>query len=209
MPMAIPTSDLPGHRGLRDRVFAALDTCVESQSVDFKESAPWPILQHKIIRTVLAMANLRDGGILVIGASESGERWDLTGIAGQHLATYDVDDIVDSIHRFASPSVSVSIVLVPYHNGRNFLTIQAFEFAETPIVCRRDGPPGSGLKQGAVYVRPAGVARTTEVRSAEQMHDLLELAAEKRARRILETAQRIGMQAKPAKQPFDDELGGL
>src|ERR1051325_11611659 len=48
--MAIPTSDMPGHRALHDRVVAALDTCVESQSVDFKESATWEALQFKNIR---------------------------------------------------------------------------------------------------------------------------------------------------------------
>jgi predicted HTH transcriptional regulator len=207
--MAIPTSDMPGHRALHDRVVAALDTCVESQSVDFKESATWEALQFKIIRTVVAMANLRDGGMLVIGASEAGERWELTGVSEEHLATYEVDEVVDAVHKFASPSVGVALVLVPYRNGRQFLTIQVMEFGDTPIVCRRDGPPNSGLRQGAVYVRPAGVARTTEVRSAEQMHDLLDLAAEKRARRILETARRIGLEAPPARKPFDDELGGL
>lgn len=207
--MAIPTSDLPGHHGLQERVHAALDTCIESQSVDFKESASWKDLQYKIVRTALAMANLRDGGIIVIGASESGERWSLTGISDEHLATYEVDEVIDAIHRFASPSVVVVIVLVPYQNSRHFLTLQVFEFSDTPIVCRRDGPPNSGLRQGAVYVRPPGVARTTEVRSADQMHDLLELAAEKRARRILETARRIGLEPLPAKKPFDDELGGL
>jgi predicted HTH transcriptional regulator len=70
--MAIPTSDMPGHRALHDRVVAALDTCVESQSIDFKESAPWEALQFKIIRTALAMANLRDGGVVVVGVGERG-----------------------------------------------------------------------------------------------------------------------------------------
>lgn len=198
-----------GHRGLRDRVVAALDTCVESQSIDFKESASWETLQFKIIRTALAMANLRDGGVLVIGASESGDEWDLTGISDEHLATYEVDDVVDAIHKFASPSVGVALVVVPYRNERRFLTVQISEFVDTPIVCRRDGPPGLGLKQGAVYVRPSGVARTTEVRSAEQMHDLLELAAEKRARRMLETARRLGLEVPPSRKQFDEELGGL
>ncbi len=181
-------------------------TCVESQSLDFKESAPWEALQYKIIRTALAMANLRDGGVIVMGVGERAEQWDLTGMTEEHLATYKVDDVVDAIHRFASPSIVVLLVIVS-HGDLRYLAMQVLEFAETPIVCRRDGASGSGLKQGAVYVRPPGVARTTEVRSAEQMHDLLELAAEKRARRILETAGRIGLA--PSRQPFDEELGGL
>ena len=54
------------------------------------------------------------------------------------------------------------------------------------------------------------ITKTTKVTSAEDMHELLELAAEKRARRILEVSHRIGL--KPSEtdnQRFDDELGGL
>ena len=59
-------------------------------------------------------------------------------------------------------------------------------------------------------MRPAGKPRTTKVASAEEMHDLLELAAEKRARRILEVAHRIGLKpTETANQRFDEELGGL
>lgn len=204
--MAIPTSDMTGHQALHRQVMVALDTCVESQSVEFKESASWKELEFKVIRTALAMANLRDGGLLVIGVGERGAEWDLSGISDEHLATFQVDDVVDAINRFASPPVSATIVTVKDRNGRRFLAIQVHEFADAPIVCRRDG---SGLRQGAVYVRPPGFSQTTEVRSAEQMHDLLELAAEKRARRILETARRIGLEPSPARRPFDEELGGL
>lgn len=44
-----------------------------------------------------------------------------------------------------------------------------------------------------VYVRPPGQPRTERVRWAQQMHDLLESAAEKRARRILEISRRLGL----------------
>lgn len=200
---------MPGHRALQSRVYTALDTCVESQSVDFKESSPWAALEHKIIRTTIAMGNLRDGGVIVIGASERGDAWDLTGISDKHLATYNVDEIVDAINRFASPSPTIEVVIVVYSNGKRFLAIHVREFADTPFVCRRDGPAGTSLRQGAVYIRPPGLARTSEVRSAQEMHDLLELAAEKRARRLLETARRVGFESPVLRQPFDDELGGL
>jgi len=42
------------------------------------------------------------------------------------------------------------------------------------------------------------------------MHDLLELAAEKRARRILEVAHRIGLKATDtSSKMFEDELDSL
>jgi predicted HTH transcriptional regulator len=200
---------MPGHRGLHDRVHDALDTCVESENVEFKESADATTLQHKLIRTAMAMANLRDGGVIIIGASERGESWNLTGILDEHLGSYDADELTDAINRFASPPIAVNLILVPYREGPRFLALQVREFGETPIVCRRDGPPGAQLKQGVLYVRPAGRPRTSEVRTAEEMHDLLDLAAEKRARRILETARRIGLETPTPARSFDDESEGL
>jgi hypothetical protein len=206
---AIPTSGMPGHHVLRDRVFAALDSCVELQGVDFKESATWPSLQYKIARTAMAMGNLRDGGIIIVGASERGNAWDLSGITADHLATYNVDDTVDGVNRYASPAISFNLVLVRYRNGNDFLAIEINEFEETPFVCKRAGPPESSLRRGVLYVRPPGLAQTTEIRSAEDMHELLVLAAEKRARRMIEMTRRIGIELASTSRPFDDELGGL
>ena len=208
---AIPTSDMPGHKKLHDRVHNALDRCQESKSVDFKESAPWDKLKWQLIRTIIAMGNLRDGGIIVIGASERGDTWELTGIDDIHLSTYDVDDIIDAVTKYASPPIRIEIVLVKYRNGKDFLAIQVHEFNDSPFVCKNNGPDNyKDLRTGEFYVRPAGKPRTTKVTSADDMHELLELAAEKRARRILEVSHRIGL--KPSEtdtQRFDDELGGL
>ena len=207
---AIPTSDLPGHKLLRERVVNALDRCQESQGIEFKESAPWESLKWKIIRTALAMANLRDGGIMVIGASERNQSWELTGIESIHLETYKVDVVVDAINKYASPNIDLDIVLIKNVNGVDFLAIQVREFNDTPIVCKKNGPLGKGIFEGGVYVRPSGVAETTKVMKASQMHDLLELAAEKRARRILEVSHRIGLEPRLiAKDYFEEELEGL
>lgn len=203
--MPIPTSDLPGHQALRDRVYSALDTCVETQGVEFKESAPWKMLQSKIVRTALAMANLRDGGVIIIGVSQREGMWDLRGIADEHLQTYDADTVAALVDQFASPHVTIHLVLVQ-RDGRNFLALEVNEFTNTPIVCRKDA---ADLRQGAIYVRQPGHPRTSEVRTAEELHHLLELAAEKRARRILETARRVGLQVSASARPFDDELEGL
>ena len=207
---AIPTSEMPGHRRLHDRVLSALDRCQEGQAIDFKESAPWQSLKGRIVMTALGMGNLRDGGVIVIGASEREQTWELTGITAEHLETYEVDVIIDTVNKYASPHIELDIAIVKYTNGRDFLAIQVREFIEIPVVCKKNGPTGAGLVQGCVYVRPPGVARTTRVIDASQMHDLLELAAEKRARRMLEVSRRIGLVARPStSEQFDQELEGL
>ncbi len=208
---AIPTSDMPGHRKLHERVFNALDRCQESKSVDFKESAPWEDLKWQLIRTSLAMGNLRDGGIIVIGASERGDTWDLTGISNDHLSTFDVDDVIDVINKYASPPIKIEIVTVTYRNSKVFLAMQIHEFTDCPFVCKKNGPDNNKkLRAGDVFVRPAGRPRTTRVISADEIQDLLELAAEKRARRILQVAHRIGLKpTDTSSKKFEEELEGL
>ena len=211
-----------GHNRLHDRVTAALDRCQESQDVDFKESAGWPQLRYRIMKAAMAMANLRDGGVVIVGVSERNAIWELTGISEVDLASFEADDIIEEINSVASPHIVLDVVLVTYRNGNRFLAIQANEFGETPIVCKKTvdsrttGEPV--LEQGAVYIRPAGVAQTIRITDARQMHALLELSAEKRARHILEAAARIGLVAgagmpatgeRTATQRFDEELGNL
>lgn len=112
---AMPDSTLPGHKQLHERVVTALDLCQESRDVDFKESASWSNLQIHIVRTSMAMANLRDGGIIVVGVSERGGSWSLDGISTQHLTTYDEDNVNDFVNKYASPTIRVELVRV-LHN---------------------------------------------------------------------------------------------
>src|SRR5262249_28534567 len=141
---AIPTSDLPGHKQLHQKVVIALERCQESQNVEFKESGVWESLKWRIIQTALAMGNLRDGGVVIIGVSQRGDHWDLTGIQAEHLATYDVDMVTDQINKYASPHVDTEVVVVKYLN-KDFLVFQFHEFAEAPLVCKKNGaePEGS------------------------------------------------------------------
>ena len=206
---AIPTSQLPGHKQIHERVISALERCQESQDIDFKESVPWPGIQWRITKTALAMGNLRDGGIIVVGVSERDNKWTLSGISNLELITYDPDIVIDQVNAYVSPHVDLDVVSVE-HDGKVFLAIRVREFSDTPLVCKRNGPKGSDLLEGAVYVRPPGMARTTRITNAAQMTELLELAGEKRARRILEISRRIGLApSQTIADLFDQELGDL
>ncbi len=199
---------MPGHKRVHQRAVGALETCQESQGVDFKESAAWEVLKWKVIKTVLGMGNLRDGGIIIVGVSERGKSWKLEGISPADLETYDVDVVSDQIHSYISPHAKIDIVTVEHINGKPFLVIQVEEFSETPLVCKKNGP--EGLAEGTIFIRPPGMAKTTKVINASQMQDLLELATEKRARRLLEVSKRVGLVPKEsASELFDKELEGI
>lgn len=208
---AIPTSDMLGHQQLHDRVYSALDRCQESQAIDFKQSTSWDSLKWQLIRTVMAMGNLRDGGVIIVGASERNDNWELTGIEPDHLATYDVDNINDAINKYSSPPMQVEIVRVRYRNEQEFLAFQVREFEHTPYICKKNGPENVGqLFEGEIYIRPPGKPQTKIVTNAQEIDDLLELAAEKRARRMIETSRRIGLvPSQSSEELFDNELGDL
>ena len=209
--MPIPSSKLPGLTLLHDRALMALDRCQESQSVDFKRSCHWESIKLTVIESVLGMGNLRDGGVIVFGVAERGDSWGLSGISKEHLDTFDTDLVADQVNSYVSPHVNVTLAVLE-KDAKDFLVIEVQEFADTPLVCKKNGPSDSNTKlvEGAVYVRPPGMARTTRVMKAEQMHDLLELAAEKRARRIIEVGRRVGLSPKETdRQNFDEELGGI
>jgi predicted HTH transcriptional regulator len=211
----IPTSNLRGHKLLKEKVWYILDRCQESQSIEFKRSGSWEDLKWAIIKTCMAMANLRDGGVIVIGVSENGGTWDPSGIQNGHLQSFDADVVLSQMNSYASPHLEVDVVLVSYRDDRSFLVFDVHEFFDTPVVCKKNGPDSlrnspDCLAAGEIYVRPTGMPRTTKISDASQLHDLLELAAEKRARRLLEQAQRIGMTAgETSSQQFDKELEGL
>ena len=55
------------------------------------------------------MANLRDGGIIVLGLSETGTTWTLSGISEEHLTTYDPDRMLDLVNAYASPYITIDV----------------------------------------------------------------------------------------------------
>ena len=205
----IPDSDQPGFTRLHERASAALDRLQEARDIDFKESASWNALKWTITRTVLAMANLRDGGLIVIGVSERGTAWNPKGMQQAHISTFDPDQMNDVFNSHASPHVETDVVAL-HRDGKQFLCIYVHEFTDTPVVCQRGGPPASKLEPGGFYVRPHGKPQTTRISDALQMRDLLELAAEKRAQRLLTVSRRIGLVPSPSDHdPYERELGGL
>ncbi len=53
-----------------EELIALIDLGREDRSLEYKESQPWGELKNKIAKTALGMANVRDGGTIVVGVSE-------------------------------------------------------------------------------------------------------------------------------------------
>lgn len=207
---AFPSSNSSGHRGLAERTDFALSRLQEESDIDFKQSATWEALQVTIVKTCLGMANLSRGGIIVIGVVQGPDAWAVKGVADVDMATFDPDEILDKVNAYASPSVRLTIVRHSVAGFTDLLVIEVQPFDTTPVICKKDGPPGSNLRAGTVYIRPRGKAETRAVRTADEMHDMLNRAAEIRSSEFLGTAERLGLRPSHTdRERFDKELGSL
>lgn len=213
--MAFPTTEMAGYSDLKDRIALALSRYQEQTWLDFKESQPWSELKWRLLKTIMGMANLRDGGLILIGVSERNDTWTPTGIDPKDLGTFDNDEIIDQLEKYASPRVQLAIVLHDHDDGNRFLVFHVGQFDDCPILCRNNSPdgvkPNDRLASGDIYVRPTtGRPRTIKANDARLVHDLLELAAEFRARRMLEIARRVGLvPAESTASQYDAELPAI
>jgi hypothetical protein len=164
-----------------------LETLIEARAVEYKESAPFATLKIHIIKTAMAMANLVDGGILIVGVSGSSGSLIPTGIAAGDLATYDSDRVLLAINKYASPPVDATVAVVGYQ-GHDYLVISVRGIESTPTICARGSTWGSA---GSIFIRPRGFVETRTPHNGSELREVLDAAAEKLAIKMLQQQARL------------------
>jgi predicted HTH transcriptional regulator len=183
----------------------------EERNLEYKASLDWADedAKAKLTKSALAMANIRDGGAVVLGVRKHGEQYTPEGMHPEHAHSFTQDGVAAHVSEFADPFVELTISHVPY-DGKNFVVIQVEEFAELPVICRKDGR--ENLRRGAVYTRSRRMHETAEVRSQAEMREILDMAVEKGIRAFYERAERARLavvSVQPDGALFDEQLGEL
>lgn len=198
---------------MRDEDFAALlesASAGELRGIEFKGPGPWAKtrphrdLRLKVIRAVLGMVNLRDGGHIVIGVEEDAAGVPVfKGINAGDLGSWRFDDVAAAINEYADPSVTLRLDRQSY-NGADFILLTVYEFDDVPVICKRPDQTSNKepvLRRGACYVRRAGKPETSEIPSQTEMRELLDLAARKRLERLMGLVSRAGGVIVPYAEP--------
>lgn len=178
---------------MTDQEFAAiLDLGHETRGVEFKGPGPRSDrpLFAQVVHAVLGMANRRDGGMVIIGVGDNGGVLNPVGLSQGHLSTWRYDDVAAGIAEYADPSVSFELEVREYNGGR-YVILHVEEFADIPVLCKRDYQVV--LRNGACYVRSRRKPETSEVPTQADMRDLLDLATEKKLRSLLTLLERAGV----------------
>ena len=145
----------------------------------------------KVARAALSMGNLRDGGHVVIGISDTSPQEMQPGLDDQQLASWlAYDDVADRLAVYADPPLRFDVVKLNLSSGARVILVTVYEFDDLPHLCAREYP--DDLRKGALYVRSRKKPETAEVASSVEMREILDLAAEKRLRAYIETAERAG-----------------
>lgn len=131
----------------------------ESLNTEFKATFDFNInvwAKERLIRSVLAMSNTRDGGYVIIGITEKEDKdLDFTGVENSHLAIFrlKVEDFKTKIESFSSSPVNYEIGVGSYKK-KNYIIISVSEFSLNPSICRRNGEyKDKTLEEGAIYIR--------------------------------------------------------
>ena len=179
----------------QEAALQAIRSRFETRDKEFAESQPFVVLKWKIVEGSMAMANLRDGGSVIVGMSQRHGHFEATGISAGDLATYDPDDVMAAVNKYAKPPVELAAYPVE-DERKTFLVIDALPFRRTPVMCSKAPPDNSGqkFKQGDIFARTIERISTTRVADIGLLEEIIEIAAEKRAAEIIATARRIGLQ---------------
>jgi predicted HTH transcriptional regulator len=177
-----------------------LEGAEETDSLEFKGAMAWD--KATLVKDILAMANVLDGGRIVIGVED--RTFVRQGLSPEDLATYDIDIMRDQIAPFADPLVVFSRVIVEDRNGINYVVIEVSPFEEIPVICKRDG---ADVQAGTIYYRSrAQRPQSARVATSSDMREIIESSVSRRMRQL----RRMGFVAEPeVGYDYDAELGGL
>lgn len=171
----------------------------EERYLEYKGSMVWTRddTKVKIAQAMMAMSNLRGGGVIVVGMKETQRGvWEPDIMTDEQVASFTQDDIAQWVNDFAVPAVQFAVE--PFVSGKNqFVIIQVREFDSVPTVCRKQKTLGGSdaLKPGAIYYRSNRKNESAPISSDEDMRELITTAVNKEVARKIEHLRELGLVA--------------
>ncbi|HEY4086363.1 MAG TPA: ATP-binding protein [Bryobacteraceae bacterium] len=198
---------------MADLVNSLVSNGREERNVEFKRTMNWSdaSTKSKVVKSSMAMANLRDGGFIVFGVErQPDDSYVAVGMASDDYDSFRQDDVSMEVNNYADPFIEL-IVQKGESNSKLFVVLEIREFFDSPVICKRDG--ADRLRTGAIYTRPRRKIETAELPSQVDLREILELAVEKKIRALYSQIERVGariiaLEDSDAKA-FAEQLGDL
>lgn len=187
-----------------------LDAAGESANIDAKGPMLWDGGEASagLTKDILAFANSRDGGVVVIGKEEAAAGvFKLTGVSTDQADSFETTKVAAWVNNRCAPPVGLVCYRVQ-HDGKEFVVLTVAEFHDVPVICTKQfelpGKPAKVLlRNGTIYVRTAN-AESAPLSSIEDVRALIGLATTKRADQMLTMFQAM-MKGRPLLAEESDE----
>src|SRR3989338_3869027 len=181
--------------------------------LEYKQSMKWNInaksdaekvVNFTIVRTMLAMSNNKDGGVIVVGRGQkSNGEFDMAGVKKVDLNSYKQDDIARFLNGVSDPPIHFSIER-DYLNIKGkkkwFVVIRVPESEYLPVICikkeirERSKPETLGnmhLRKNAIYVRGKFPIESHEISSVAEWRELIDRMIIKRKADVARMAPHV------------------
>lgn len=164
----------------------------ETLGVEFKRSMNWQddATKAKVVKAALAMANKRDGGVIIFGltppAKNAGPHA-FSGMTETDYKSFNQDEVMARVNAHASPSIDLTVHHELGIDEKQCVVIEVREFADYPVICSKDlvVQQKTVLYKGRVYCRSRRMSESTEVQTVEDMREIVELGVDKGLKRYL------------------------
>ena len=157
---------------------AKLEGGTETPTLDIKAACDWNA--ESMAKDILAMANVQDGGYIIIGVEDG--TFARQGITPEQRATYDIDIMRDQIAPFADPRAVFTVDFPRDTNGLEYAVIRVEPFDELPVICARES---ASTHRGFIYYRNSNArVQSAPVSNAYDMRDIITNATAKMMRRL-------------------------
>jgi predicted HTH transcriptional regulator len=179
---------------------ALLEAPEETPRLDFKAAMAWDV--RVFVKDLLAMANVRDGGTIIVGVEDG--TWRRQGVTAEMEQSFNIEIMRDQIAPYADPHVQFGQEIVVDRSDLRFVVIRVRQFEEIPVICKKDG---ADVSKGTVYYRsPGRRVESARVRDAYDMRTIIQVATV----RMMQKQRALGYTVESgARELLEAELGGL
>ncbi len=188
-----------------DQVREIVHSAGEAASIDFKGPMEWDgaIVSAKLSKDIVASANVRGGGVLVIGVREPETGvFHKCGLTSEQASSFDTTKMASWINSRFEPEIHLSCYRTEV-DGNEFVVIDVDEFHEIPLICtknwRAPNEKRNEIEAGRIYVRTAN-AESAPLRKASDLRRLVSIAALKKQEEMV-TALRSVIEGVPRHPP--------
>jgi len=153
----------------------------------------------RVVRAVLALSNIVDGGHIILGIDNYAMEAMTPGLTDEQFVAWTVDEQPhDLVSRYVDPPISLQFKGYQLRTGVKVAVIEVPGIAGEPRFCIKDlnDPANSKkliLRQGALYVRSIGKPESVEVATRAAMEEIIDSAVTARLRAFVEQANKAGL----------------